>query len=187
VIDIKKSVEMEPLMANELNEVGKKLYDQKLYKAAASIFEIAVSIPTEKNYLLDNFYLGNSHYYDNTRKDVVKVNAVALQKADTAFGNVIIASPTTQDAYIFRARTNKLLENDDIMAKYYEDYLRVVTEKGVEEVTKNKTKFMEAYNNIAAVYANSDKVKAIEYFNKTLALDPTNEYALSSIKVLQKK
>ena len=27
--------------------------------------------------------------------------------------------------------------------------------------------------------------KAIEYFNKTLALDPTNEYAQSSIKTLK--
>jgi tetratricopeptide (TPR) repeat protein len=126
-------------------------------------------------------------YYDNTRKDVIKPDPIALQKADVAFGNVITASPTTQDAYVFRARTNKLLENDDMMAKYYEDYLRVVTEKGAEEVTKNKAKFMEAYNNIAAVYANSDKAKAIEYFNKTLALDPANEYALNSIKMLQKK
>jgi tetratricopeptide (TPR) repeat protein len=187
IVDLKKAVEMEPLAANEFNEIGKKLYDQKSFAAAAAVFELAVTNPNSKNYLIDNFYLGNSLYYDNTRKDVVKPDPIALQKADVAFGNVITASPTTQDAYIFRARTNKLLENDDIMAKYYEDYLRVVTEKGVEEVTKNKTKFMEAYNNIAAVYANSDKVKAIEYFNKTLALDPTNEYALSSIKVLQKK
>lgn len=187
IVDLKKAVEMEPLAANEFNEIGKKLYDQKSFAAAAAVFELAVTNQNSKNYLIDNFYLGNSLYYDNTRKDVVKPDPIALQKADVAFGNVITASPTTQDAYIFRARTNKLLENDDIMAKYYEDYLRVVTEKGVEEVTKNKTKFMEAYNNIAAVYANSDKVKAIEYFNKTLALDPTNEYALSSIKVLQKK
>lgn len=187
IADIKKAVEMEPLAANELNEIGKKLYDQKAFAAAAAVFEVAVTNPNSKNYLIDNFYLGNSLYYDNTRKDVVKPDPIALQKADVAFGNVITASPTTQDAYIFRARTNKLLENDDFMAKYYEDYLRVVTEKGVEEVTKNKNKFIEAYNNIAAVFANSDKTKAVDYFNKTLALDPANEYALSSIKLLTKK
>ncbi|NBU80480.1 MAG: hypothetical protein EBS55_02375 [Flavobacteriaceae bacterium] len=187
IADIKKAVEMEPLAANELNEIGKKLYDQKAFAAAAAVFEVAVTNLNSKNYLIDNFYLGNSLYYDNTRKDVVKPDPIALQKADTAFGNVITASPTTQDAYIFRARTNKLMENDDFMAKYYEDYLRVVTEKGAEEVTKNKNKFIEAYNNIAAVFANSDKTKAVDYFNKTLALDPANEYALSSIKQLTKK
>ena len=185
--DIKKAVEMEPLAANELNEIGKKLYDQKAFAAAAAVFEAAVTNPNSKNYLIDNFYLGNSLYYDNTRKDVVKPDPIALQKADTAFGNVITASPTTQDAYIFRARTNKLLENDELMSTYYQQYLDVVTAKGEEEVTKNKNKFIEAYNNIAAVFANSDKTKAVDYFNKTLALDPANEYALSSIKLLTKK
>lgn len=187
IADLKKAVEMEPLAANELNEIGKKLYDQKAFGAAASVFELAVTNTNSKNYLIDNFYLGNALYYDNVRKDVVKPDPIALQKADVAFGNVITASPTTQDAYIFRARTNKLLDNDQMIAKYYEDYLRVVTEKGTEEVDKNKAKFIEAYNNLGAVYANTDKTKAIEYFNKSLALDPANEYAASSVKQLQKK
>jgi len=72
VANIKKAVEMEPLTTNDLNELGKKLYDQKAFAAAAAIFDIAVTNPTSKNYAIDNFYLGNSIYYDNTRKDVVK-------------------------------------------------------------------------------------------------------------------
>ena len=187
IADLKKAVEMEPLAANELNEIGKKLYDQKAFAAAAAVFEVAVAYPNSKNYLIDNFYLGNSLYYDNTRKDIVKADPIALQKADVAFGNVITASPTTQDAYLFRARTNRLLENDELMATYYQQYLDVVTVKGEEEVAKNKAKFIESYNNIASALANTDKVKAIEFFNKTLALDPANEYALSSIKLLGKR
>jgi cytochrome c-type biogenesis protein CcmH/NrfG len=185
VSDIKKSVEMEITMTNDLSEVGKKFYEQKLYKEASAIYEIATSNPNSKNFLLDNFYLGNSLYYNNTKKEVVKPDLIELQKADAAFGKVIEASPTTQDAYIFRARANRLLEKDDMIIKYYEDYLRVVTEKGPEEVTKNKAKFIESYNNIAASYANTDKVKAKEYFNKTLALDPTNPYATESLKTLK--
>jgi len=186
VADIKKSVDMEITMTNDLSEVGKKFYEQKLFKEAAAIYEIATTNTTSKNYLLDNFYLGNSIYYDNTRKDVAKPDAIALQKADAAFGKVIEASPTTQDAYIFRARTNRLLENEPMIIKYYEDYLKVVTEKGEEEVTKNKIKFIEAYNNIAASYANTDQAKAREYFNKTLALDPANQYAVDSLKQLKR-
>lgn len=185
ITDIKKAVEMEPLAANELNEIGKKLYDQKAFGAAAAVFEVAVTNPNSKNYLIDNFYLGNSIYYDNTRKDVVKPDSIALQKADTAFGNVITASPTTQDAYLFRARTNRLLENDEMMATYYQQYIDVVTTKGEEEVTKNKAKFIESYNNIASALANSDKVKAKELLNKTLALDPANAYALEALKLLK--
>ncbi|MGC4039987.1 MAG: tetratricopeptide repeat protein [Flavobacterium sp.] len=185
IADFKKAVEMEPLAANEFNEIGKKLYDQKAFAAAAAVFELAVSNPNSKNYLIDNFYLGNAIYYDNSGKDEGKRDLAALQKADTAFGNVITASPTTQDAYIFRARTNKMLDKDDMIASNYEQYIKVVTEKGPEEVAKNKVKFIEAYNNIGAVYANTDKAKAIEYFNKSLALDPANEYALNSIKLLK--
>jgi cytochrome c-type biogenesis protein CcmH/NrfG len=187
VSNIKKAVEMELTMTNDLNEVGKKFYEQKLFKEAAAIYEIATTNVNSPNYLLDNFYLGNSLYYDNNRKEVVKPDPIALQKADAAFANVITASPTTQDAYIFRARTNKLLEKDDLMTKFYEEYINVVTAKGAEELAKPaiKTKFIEAYNNIAASYANFDKTKAKEYFGKTLALDPTNKYATESLKTLK--
>ncbi|MFN4027641.1 MAG: tetratricopeptide repeat protein [Flavobacterium sp.] len=183
--DIKKAVAMEPLVAADLNELGKKLYDQKAFGAAAAVFEVAVSVPTSKNYLIDNFYLGNAIYYDNTRKDIVKPDPIALQKADVAFSNVIAASPNTADAYIFRARTNNLLENDEVMAANYQLYIDTVTAKGEAEVTKNKAKFIEAYNNMAAHFANTDKTKAKELFNKTLALDPTNNYATESLKLLK--
>lgn len=182
---VKKAIEMEPLIANDLNEIGKKLYEQKAFGAAAAVFEAAVSVPTSKNFLIDNFYLGNALYYDNTGKDADKRDKIALQKADVAFGNVITASPTTQDAYIFRARTNKLLENDQQMSDYYQQYIDVVSAKGEEEITKNKTKFIEAYNNMASHYANSDKAKARELLNKTLTIDPTNSYALESLKLLK--
>ena len=187
VAQLKKAVEMEITMTNDLSEVGKKFYEQKLFKEAAAIYEIAVTNVNSKNYLLDNFYLGNSLYYNNTKKDVVKPDPIQLQKADIAYGNVITASPTTQDAYIFRARTNNLLENDEMIIKYYQEYIDIVTAKGEEELAKPavKTKFIESYNAIAAAFANTDKVKAKEYFAKTLALDPTNEYSIQSLKTLK--
>jgi cytochrome c-type biogenesis protein CcmH/NrfG len=187
VANIKKSVEMEISMTNDLSELGKKFYEQKQFKQAAAIYDIAITNKESKNYLLDNFYLGNSLYYNNTRKDVVKADPAELTRADEAFARVIEASPTTQDAYIFRARTNNLLGNDANTTKFYEEYVRVVTEKGQEEVTKAKTKIMESYNNIGANYANTDKAKAKEYFNKTLAIDPTNAYATSSLDSLNKR
>lgn len=188
ILDVKKASEMDPaVLALSISDIGKKLYEQKAFKQAAAIYEIAVEYKDSKNYALNNFYLGNSIYFDNTKKDIVKPDPVALQKADTAYGAVIQASPSTQDAYLFRARTNSLLENDAMTIKYYDDFVRVVTEKGPEELAKPATvkKIIESYNTSAASYANTDKVKAIEYFNKTLALDPANQYALDSIKALK--
>jgi len=186
VVDFKKAIEIDPLAGLNMNEIGKDLYEAKLFGAAASIFELSANNPESGNFLIDNFYLGNSIYYNNTFQGA-KVDKVMLQKADTAFGNVITASPGTFDAIIFRARTNKLMENDEMMAKYYQEYVDAVSAKGPEEVAKNKPKFIEAYNNIASHYANFDKVKAKEYLNKTLALDPENAYAIEAIKLIGKK
>jgi tetratricopeptide (TPR) repeat protein len=189
ILDVKKAAELDVTnaLASNISDIGKKLYEQKLFKQAASIYEIAVTYKESKNYVLDNFYLGNSLYFDNTRKDIVKPDPVALQRADLAYATVIEASPKTQDAYIYRARTNSLLENDELTIKYYSDYVNVVTEKGPEELAKPAVvkKIIESYNTSAASYANTDKAKAIEYFNKTLVLDPANQYALDSLKALK--
>ena len=184
--DIKKSVDMEPLIIEDLNEVGKKMFTLKLYKEAIPVFEFGTTNPEYKNYIDDNIYYGLSIYYANNKKDITP-DPIALQKADNAFGNVITASPSYQDAYLYRGRTNSLMGNDEMTIKYYDAYVAKVTEKGPEELAKPTTtkKVIESYNTIAASYANTDKVKAKEYFAKTLALDPTNDYATKSLQLLK--
>lgn len=187
ILDVKKSSEMDAnSLAMNISDIGKKLYELKLFKQAGIIYEIAVANKESKNYVLDNFYLGNSLYFDNTKKDA-KPDPIALQRADLAYAAVIEASPKTQDAYLYRARTNSLLENDEMTIKYYNDYVNIVTEKGPEELAKPAVakKLIESYNTAGASYANSDKTKAIEYFNKTLVIDPANQYALDSLKSLK--
>ncbi len=186
VADIRKSVEMEPTMTYDLSELGKSFFDQKLFREAAAIYEIAVMNEQSKNYLQDLFYYGYALYYANNRKDV-KPDMAAVKKAEEAFAKVAEASPTTQDAHLFRARANSLMEVNDAMAKSYEDYIRIVTEKGAEELAKEATKkkLVEAYNNIGAYYAAiNDKAKARENFNKALALVPGDQFASQSLKAL---
>lgn len=189
--DIKKGVELDPGMANELNDFGKKFFDLKLYNEAAAIYEVATTNPNSRNFLYDNFYLGYALYFGNVNLEEGKtIDPTIVAKANTAFNNVISASPTTQDAYIYKARVNSLLENDAAaqaeMVKNYEDFIKVVTEKGAEELAKpaNKTKLVEAYNNIGIHFAKTDKVKAKESFQKALAIDPTDETAISTLKLL---
>jgi len=184
--DIKKAIEIEPLIVEDLNEVGKKMFSQKLFKEAIPIFEFGTANPEYKNYVDDNIYYGLSIYYANNKKDIV-IDKAALQKADLAFEKVVQASPTYQDAYIYRARTNALLENNEVMKKNYEDFVSKATEKGPEEMAKPlvKKKFIEAYNNIASTYLTSDKVKAKEYVDKSLGLDPTDKRALDLLAFLK--
>lgn len=184
VADIKKSVEMEPTMTYDLSELGKKFFDQKLFREAAAIYEIAVTNEQSKNYTQDLFYYGYAIYYANNTKNG-KPNPEQVHKAIDAFAKVYGASPTTQDAYLFKARAHSLLDENTDMAKSYEDYIRVVTEKGAEELAKEATKkkLVEANNNIGAFYqAAGDKVKAKEYFNKTLAIQPGETFATEALK-----
>lgn len=184
--DIKKAIEMEPLAVEDLNEIGKKYFSQKLYKESAAIFELGTFNQESKNYLDDNVYYGLALYYANNKKDV-KPDTIALQKADEAFGKVLVASPSYYEAYLFRGRVNSILDNDPMTIKYYEAYVAGVTEKGAEEMAKPAVikKITESYNTIGASYANTDKAKAIEYFNKTLVIDPTNAYATASLNTLK--
>lgn len=186
IADIKKAIEIEPLIIEDLSDVGKKMFTLRLFKEAAIVFEFGTTNPEFKNYLEDCVYYGLSIYYSNNKTGITP-DAVALQKADAAFEKVIVASPTYLDGYLYRGRTNSLMGNDEMTIKYYEEYVAKVTEKGPEELAKPATikKITESYNTIAASYANTDKVKAKEYFAKTLAIDPTNDYATKSLALLK--
>lgn len=187
VADIKKSVEMEITMTNELSEIGKKLFAQKLYKEAASIFEIAISNPDSKNFNDDILYYAISLHTVNKNLEPAQRDKVSLQKAVAGLDSVITKFPNYPDSYYYKARINSLLEDGTGMVKSYEDYIKTLSTVGPDELTKpaNKNKVVEAYNTTAANYAETNKAKAIEYFSKTLALDPANAYALEAMKTLR--
>ncbi|MBF4508368.1 tetratricopeptide repeat protein [Flavobacterium sp. JLP] len=185
--EIKKAVVMEPLAVEDLGDFGKELFTKKQYNQAAAIYELSASNTESKNYLNDNVYYGISLYYANANKTKETRDVAALGKADAAFDRVLVASPTYDEAYLYKGRINNLLEKDDLIIKNYEEYVAKTSAKGAEELAKPATvkKIVEAYNSIGASYANTDKAKAIEYFNKTLVLDPTNAYASQSVKALK--
>ncbi|TAF65664.1 MAG: hypothetical protein EAZ58_10730 [Flavobacterium sp.] len=184
LVDLKRALELEPLATEDLNEIGKKLFSKKFYKESAPIFELGTKNPEDKNYVDDNIYYGLSVLYGNSKKDV-KADPIELKNADAALDKVIVAAPSYQDAFLYKARINRLAENEDLIIKNYELYLAKLTQKGELANATHKTKIVESYNNLAASYANNDKAKAIEYFNKTLAIDPTNDYATKSLATLK--
>jgi len=186
IADIKKAVELEPLAVEELGDFAKELFGKKQFAQAAAIYELGVNNAEQKNYLYDNIYYGIALYYANLNK-TNPAYATELAKADAAFDKVLVASPSYDEAYLYKGRINNLLEKDDLIIKNYEEYITKTTAKGAEELAKPATvkKVVEAYNSIGAAYANTDKAKAIEYFNKTLVLDPANAYATQSVKALK--
>lgn len=186
--EIKKAIEMEPLAVEDIGDLGKEMFDKRQYEQAAALYEFAANNAESKNYLNDNVYYGIALYYAQVnRASGTPVDAASLAKADAAFDRILVASPTYDEAYLYKGRINNLLEKDDLIIKNYEDYVAKTTAKGPEEVAKPATakKLVEAYNSIGASYANTDKAKAVEYFNKSLAIDPANTYAAQSVKALK--
>ena len=185
--EIKKAVAVEPLAVEDLGDFGKELFGKKQYNQAATIYELSTTNSEQKNYLNDNVYYGISLYYANANKEKTAIDAAGLAKADAAFDRVLVASPTYDEAYLYKGRINNLLEKDDLIIKNYQEYINKTTAKGAEELAKPATvkKIVESYNSIGAAYANTDKAKAIENFNKSLVLDPTNAYATQSVKALK--
>jgi tetratricopeptide (TPR) repeat protein len=191
IADIKKAAETDIKITNEFNEIGKKLFTQKLYGPASVVFEVATTNPDNRNLFYDSFYLAYSVYYDHVNKSDAdkKANTAQLLKADVALDKVIELSPTSQDAFLFKARINRNLESKEAyakMAKAYDDYIRVVNAAGAAEVAKPATakNLVEAYDNAGAYYAVTDKAKAKEYFSKAVALDPNDTYAKGELKKL---
>lgn len=190
IADIKKAAETKIEITEEFNEIGKKLFGQKLYAPAAVVFEVAAANPDNKNAFYDNFYLAYSLYYDHVTKsaEAKKQNAENLKKADAALNKVIELSKNAQDAYLYKGKVNQALQTNEAyaeMAKAYDEYIRIVTEQGAEEVAKQKKNLLEAYANAGAYYAVTDKAKAKDYFNKALAIDPTDSYVKGELAKLK--
>jgi predicted Zn-dependent protease len=187
VADVKKSVDMEITMTNDLSEVGKKFFGQKMYREAAAIFEIAMTNPDSKTYNDDILYYAICVHTVKNKLEAGKRDTASLQKANAGLDAIIAKYPTYQDAFYYKARINSVLEDGTAMVKAYEDYIKALTTNGAEELTKptNKNKLVEAYNTIAANYADKDKAKAKDYFGRTLALDPANAYASEAMKTLK--
>lgn len=190
VADIQKAADVDIEVTNELNAIGLKLFKEKKYTEASKIFEVAVLNPKSQNFLYDNFYLGYALYFEYASQTggEAEPDKTLLEKADVAFSKVIEASPTTQDAHLYRARVNRLLDSTEsrqLMVTHYEEYIKVVTDKGADELAKAKVNVIEAYSYIGAYYGISDKAKAIENFEKALALDPNDKYVIDSLKALR--
>ncbi len=192
---LKKAVAADSSIADDLNDVGKELFSAKKFLDASKIFEIAASTPASRNFIYDNFYLGYSAYYAVATKPVAQrgdAEIALLHKADSAFGVVIEKAPTTQDAYLFRANVNNLLEDSEnpkgLAEPYFLKYIEMVKEKGDAEVQKNKAKLVDAYSTIAVVSVKRGEYqKGRDLINEILKLDPENAWAKQTLQYLEQE
>ena len=190
IANIRKAAEMDIYITNEFNDIGKKLFAGKLYGPASIVFGVAITNPDSRNLLYDNFYYAYSVYYDYVSKtpEAQKSYVEQLKKADVALAKVIEIAPTSQDAYLYKAKVNQAIASSESyaeMAKNYDKYIEVVNTAGAAEVTKQSKNLLDAYSNAGAYYAVTDKPKAKDYFTKALAIDPADTYVKGELAKLK--
>jgi hypothetical protein len=75
-------------------------------------------------------------YFDNTKTGAVK-DSIALQKKQTLLLKCDSKSPETQDM-LFIVQEQIRFGDDELMIKYYQQYIDIVTKKGPEEMATVK-------------------------------------------------
>ncbi len=190
MVNIIKAVDMDSTNAAVMSEIAQTLFKAKKYEDAAKAYEIAIKNPERA--LLDYYYLGLAYYFDYGLKKNANLSPPKdlLVKADSAFSYLIQRSPTTHAGWQYRGRINRLMddENDSqgLGVPFYERYVALVTVDKPELAAKNTVGLIEAYNYLGSVAArkDGDNVKAKEYFDKVLALDPSNVTATQAVKAI---
>ena len=190
MVNINKAVAMDSTNAAVMGEIGSALYKARKYSEAAKAYEISIKNPERA--LLDYYYLGSAYYFDYGAQKTANLNPPRdlLVKADSAFSYLAQRSPTTQAAWQFRGRINRLMdgENDErgLAVPFFERYVNLMTVEKPELAAANSRGLIEAYSYLGSVAARRDgnNVKAKEYFDKVLVLDPTNTPAQQAIKAI---
>lgn len=175
---LKKSLQLDTTQVDIYGEIAKSLYRQKKYTEAGDAYAEVTQKGGRNVKLTDYFYEGVSYYFGY---DLKKPNPELLTKADSAFSYVSQKSPTTADAYLYRAYVNDLKEKDrnsiEGFAKpFYDKYIELVTSKGApDEKTKKSLANAYAYIGTYYQYKEKDDAKAAENFSKARENDPTNK------------
>ena len=168
VNNLKKAVDLDSTNAEVMSEIGLALFKAKKYDEASKTYEIAVRNPQSKTIVYDSFYLGLSHYFNYASQNNAKLNPSKdlLVKADTLFSYVIQRSPTSPDAYLYRARVGKQLDDEQaskgLMVPYFEKYIELVTAKEEAKAAPTDTANAKTVPTDAANKATpSDKTKIL--------------------------
>ena len=132
------------------------------------------------------FQLGRLYYGQGTSTDTLVVQPAdrmaALQSADSVFALVSVQAPGSYLGDLWRARTHSAMdpETTEGLAKpYYEKVMDVLL---VKNEPKYNTALIECYSYLGYYYLlKSEYMTSKEFWNKILAIDPTNATAKKAL------
>jgi len=160
------------------------------YKILAGIFK------TEKNYGQQAYWLGKYCTLNSYATNVDLFNwgisyylNKDYQQSDSVFAKYADKYPEQDFGYYWRARSNAAIDTSMDLGLAIPHYKKVIEIAGKDTLNAtNRKHLIEAYGYLAAFEANHDKnyETAIDYFEKLLNLDPSNDNARKYIDILKK-
>ncbi len=172
---MKRAVEMDSTNAELQSEYAKILYNSKRYKQSIAEYKKRLNMKQMEVPNLDYYYLGRA-YFSNAE----------FVNADTTFAMFVKLQPKTPDGYLWRAKSNLELEDKSNLKGFAVNHYLKYIELASTDVAKNKANLVSAYTYLGFVaLAQKDNVKAKEYFNKIVEIDPSNVKAQDEIKRLK--
>jgi len=189
IVAYKKAIDMDSSKVELWKDISDMYNDNSDYKNAIANYLTYQSLLTEdKKNVEITYQLGRLYYsLGNSDKDSTDVKKSALLKADSVFAKVVTLDPTNYRGYIWRARSNFALDPETLqgLAKpYYEQTIPIVEAKADP---KYNPVILECCRYLGYFYyLKKDFIQSKMYWNKILALDPTNEMALKAIDGIDK-
>lgn len=195
VANLTKSVQLDTTWktAEDLSGEAKKTFDAKRFDVAGALFKAAAQAPKSKTYNYDLFYWGYSQYYAyalGLSKDP-KPSKSIIKDAISAFDKVNEVVPDMAEAYLFKAKSYSLLDDDPqnpqgLAVPHYQKYLEVIKTKEPDVVQKAGRFRAEAHNVIAASLVNQEKYEeARQQLQQALEAEPGNTYATQTLEQLK--
>ena len=189
IVAFKKAIEMDSSKVELWKDISDMYNDNKDFKnAIANYLTYEKLLPEDKKNVEITYQLGRLYYsLGNSDKDSVDVKKSALLKADSVFAKMISIDAADYRGYIWRARTNFSLDPETLqgLAKpYYEQTLPIVEAKAdarYNPVILECSRYLGYY-----YFLKKDFTQSKMYWNKILAIEPTNDMALKAIDGIDK-
>jgi len=195
VANLTKAVQVDTTwkLAEDLSGEAKKTFDAKQWSLAGALFKAAAQAPKSKTYNYDIFYWGYAQYFNYAMAYQAQTNPSKgiLEDAIVAFSKVNEVVPDMAEAYLFKARSERLLDSPDdpqgLGVETFKKYIEVVEAKGADAQTATvKRSLSEAYDVVAADFVNKEDYQAArDLLEKSLQVNPNDEYARQTLEQLK--
>ncbi len=204
LFNLSKALEMDSEKSDLLEDIAKLYEKQKKYTEAILSFEKLIKAKNENVSSLVYFSLGKDLLLMSDDSKTAADSLLRkdyLVKASSAFGKVADMSPASYLGFQWRARAQAALDPETTLGLAKDDYEKTLSIlESKDDTKKYATDLTEAYRYLGYFYylkydgikksgdlavKEQVKSKSLAYWQKVIAIDPSNEVAKQAIGALK--